>query len=213
MRRLKVLASLSLLGFLGCSGATEADAESISELIGLADQANTRFEVKKEERYLRAALRLDGSGRERAEARRKLARVRWKFHQDYREASELLSEAVEVGAEVAKAWAERAEMERVRGRLAEAMAAAEKAVASAQGAFQRRAAVMALSAVVIDQVAQRRLDGGAEAGGGVAARVARALELQRELVRSQPGDPDTAKAMLSLAVALNRPQDACTPKG
>ena len=106
MRRLKVLASLSLLGFLGCSGATEADAESISELIGLADQANTRFEVKNEERYLRVALRLDGSGRERAEARRKLARVRWKFHQDYREASELLSEAVEVGAEVAKAWAE-----------------------------------------------------------------------------------------------------------
>ena len=196
-----------LVCVLACAGSPGSASDSITDLIGLADQANTRFEVREEERHLRGALRLDGTGRERAEARRKLARVRWKFHLDYDEASELLEAAVGVGAEISKAWTERAEMERARGRFLEAAAAAERAVESAEGAFERRPAVTALSSAWVDLVAQRWLVEGEPLSESVSRQMTEALDLQRQLVRSLPGDPDAARAMLSLGVVLGRPLD------
>ncbi len=192
----------------GCGNASGSASDSITDLVGLADQANARFQVRDEERHLRAALSLDGTDGERAEARRKLARVRWKFYLDYEEASDLLSEAVDVGAEESKAWAELSRMERKRGRLDEAVAAAERAVDAADDAFETRGAVMALSTALIDLVALRWLDEGNSVSEATAERFARALDLQQSLVRDQPGDLDASRALLSLAVIQGVPESA-----
>ena len=192
---------------VGCTGSAGSASESITDLIGLADQANSRFQVRDEERHLRAALHLDGTGRERAETRRKLARVRWKFHHDHDEASELLEEAVGVGTDVSRAWTERSEMERRRGRLSRAVEAAEKAVETAEGAFERRGAVTALSNALVDRVVGLWLDEGRNVDEATAKRLTRALDLQRSLLREQPGDLGVARAMLTLAVVLGEPDD------
>lgn len=198
------LLPLSLVVSAACSGAAVSGSDSLTDLIARAKQANVQHDVEGEERLLREAVQRPGEARLRAEARRNLARTRWKFHHDFDEAGALLTEAAGVGVEPAKAWAGRSEMERFRRDYSAAADAARRAVERAEGPFERRLAVMALSAAVAGEAAEQRLGGRTVDS----EPLLEALELQRGLVRAQPGDHDAARLLLTLAVLLDRGADA-----
>lgn len=212
--RFRLILSIPLLGLAGCSGPTGASDDALADLISAAQQANTRLDVETEERDLRKAVRLPGSDRDRVEARRALAHHRAKFHHDFEEAAALLAEAAAINADSVKVWAERADMERRRGDTAAAADAARRAIAAATSTaaastgaadpFEQRMATMALSAAIADHAVTRRLAGSPTDESALIE----ALDLQRALVRSQPGDLDAATLMLTLAVLLDRPEDA-----
>ena len=174
---------VTLLASVACSDATGSSSDSLSELIGKAAQANSQHDVEAEERYLQEAVGREGSDRERAEARRNLALTMWKFHHEFDEASGLLVEAVSIGADTAKSWVGRAEMERSRRNYDAARIAAAKAVETADSSFDQRAATMTLAGAVVDAAVEKRLEG-------------------------QPGDLDAAALLLSLALLLDRGSDA-----
>ncbi|MEE8587589.1 MAG: hypothetical protein V3T83_22350, partial [Acidobacteriota bacterium] len=142
--------------------------------------------------------------RERAEARRNLAKTLWKFHRNFDEASQLLAEAAQIPADQAKAWIERAEMEIWRPDYGKARNAAQKAIQSAQSSFDKRAATVVLARAAVEEAVEKRL----AAQSLDRDWLFQAFQPLSQLVESQPGDLEASELLLRLSILMDRGPEA-----
>ncbi len=203
------LPGLLLMSFLltwipACSRAGGASGQSLGELLNLASKANIQHDIEAEEGYLRKALEAVGPNREKTQARRELARTRWKFHRDFDEASRLLSEAADIPAEPAKTWVERAEMELARPNHQAAREAAERAVELVETSFESRAAVVALGKVTVAENVLRRLNHQSIDRESL-SKVQQSVQ---NMVAEAVGDLEASELALTASILLGRGSDA-----
>ncbi len=195
---------LILIVLPDCSATNGGSGRSLGELLNLASQANSKHDIDAEESYLRQAIGQTGTDRERSQARRALARTRWKFHRDFDEASRFLDEAAQIPAERSKAWIERTEMELSRPDFQSARRAALKAVELANTHFESRAAAVAFGKAVVAENAQRRWEHQAVEHDVLVE----AQERLRDLVATAPGDVEVSELAFTTSILLDRGPDA-----
>lgn len=202
-RKLIPVAAAALLGAAALTACTGTEEPSLNA----ARNAFIGHDVR-EARRIYQAIEDTAEPRDRVEARVRLATLEWRFFEDTMSAREHLRAGLAVGPDTSAVLAGWARMDVALGHFEDAAGRALEALRRAETEEDRIRAVVRLGEAAVAEAAKAVLEEGRPPDAGETARLKAALEQLRPLVERSPGLLDPSRLRLSIALLLDRGDEA-----